>query len=100
MEGQGTYFTPGSKHYILGTASTGNGGDNSDSSSKQAQRKPTKQQIRNKNKQKILAPLLADLSTDSPHNTTLDTPTSDYVPSTRELAKAECSDLSDFLPDV
>ena len=94
------YHTPGSKHYISGTAATASGGDNTDSSSNKAPRKPTKQQIRNKHKQKILAPLLADLSTDSPHNTTLDTTTSDYVPSARELAEAEQSDLSDFLPDV
>ena len=61
-----------------------------------------KKELKAKNKAKILAPLLADLSTttESGINTNMDTSTSEYNPSARELAEADASDSSDFPPDV
>ena len=90
------YHTIGGKHYKgPGTAST-------QTSASAADTKAKKKELKAKNKAKILAPLLADLSTttESGINTNMDTSTSEYNPSARELAEADASDSSDFLPDV
>ena len=85
------FHTPGGKHY-KGPATE------SSQPPTAATTKQKNKQIRAKNK----ANLLADLSstTDSGIKSTLDTTTSEYNPSATELAEADISDESDFLPDV